>query len=173
MAKNIPAKEFKAAVKALNVILKEAEEAPIKIVGVKKEQVTEDFTNIVLNFIEEERSEELPDEVIEIYNTYIATEDTDDEEEEKPKSKTKGKAGAKKGKAGAKKEKKEKKPAGPKVGYEIIRAIVENDNCLDRKKVLDEVAKVFPDRNKDGMRTTVNHVVGVMTNYFGYVNTKK
>ena len=39
MAKAIPAKEFKEAIKELNTVLKEDKATPIKTVGVKKEAV--------------------------------------------------------------------------------------------------------------------------------------
>ena len=91
MAKSIPAKEFKAAVKSLNEVLAEAEEPKIKIVGVKKEDVVEEFTNTILNFIEEDRADELPDTVIEFYNEYIANEEEEEEQEEKKTSKKSGK----------------------------------------------------------------------------------
>lgn len=183
MAREIPAKEFKEAIKALNGLLKEEGEDTIKMVGVKKVDVIENFTTIILGFIEEDKSDKLPDNVIDFYNEYIVAdeseegEDSEDSEEEAEETEDAGKKKSTKKTTKKSTKKTTKKPpkkaAGPKVGYEIIRAIVENDNCLDREKVLDEVAKVFPDRPKDGMKTTVNHVVGVMSNYFKYLKESK
>jgi len=174
MAKKFPTNEFKAAVKALNKVLKEAEKTPIKFVGVKREEIVENFTNVIIDYREQDIVEQLPDEAINFYNNHIASTEEDDSADEKKDAKKGKKSGKKADKKADKKEKKAKKakkPAGPKVGYEIIRAIVDNDNSLDREKVLDEVVKVFPDREKSGMKTTVNHVVGVMTNYFKYVKS--
>jgi len=170
MAKNIPGKEFKEALKALNEVLKTAGEDTIKVVGIKKEVVVEEFTNKILDFIEKDKAADLPDETIDFYNKFIViddADDTDDADEEKPKK------GKEKKPKKEKKARKEKKSAGPKVGYEIIRAIVENDNSVDRELILNAVAKIFPDREKSGMKTTVGHVCGVMKNYFQYTATKK
>ena len=104
MAKAIPAKEFKAAVKALNATLDK--ENKIKVVGVKKEDVVEAFTNQVLDFIENDKASDLPEEVIDFYNDHIVDDGTDEGDEEKTEEKPKGKA---KGKAKAKKEPKERR----------------------------------------------------------------
>ena len=86
MAKSIPAKEFKAAVQAFNVVLKEADgENSIKVVAVKKDQVIEDFTNKVLDFIEKDKAAELPDIVIDFYNDYIVEENSTEAEEKAAK----------------------------------------------------------------------------------------
>ena len=165
MAKNIPAAEFKAAVKLINKVLKENEEEPIKIVGVKKEDVVEKFTKIVMNFIDEDRSDELPDEVIELYNTYIAVEDEDEEEqgteEAAPKTKTKTK-GKGKGKPAAKekKEKKAKTPKEKKPGIVMlaIKAYME-DGCKSADEIIKHIQSNFPDRN---ISKTVSHCFGVL-----------
>ena len=167
MAKNISFKEFKIAVKALNGVLKSAGTKTIKVVGVKKEEIIEEFTKTVVGFINDEKTSDLPNTVIDFYNNSIVGDDEDDDQKDGKK-----KDGKKKdAKKDAKKDKKKTKTK--KVGAEIIKAIVENDNCVDREKVLNIVAKVFPDRKKDGMKTTVNHVIGVMKNYFNYLASKK
>ncbi|MDP8268195.1 MAG: hypothetical protein P9L97_05650 [Candidatus Tenebribacter davisii] len=85
MAKVIPGKEFKEAIKALNEVLKVAEEDSIKIVGIKKEVVVTEFTNKVLDFIENDKAQDLPDAVIDFYNNYIVEgEDEGGEAEKKP-----------------------------------------------------------------------------------------
>jgi len=73
MAKSIPAKEFKSAVKSLNGALTKAGDDKIKIVGVRKEVVVEEFTNTVLDYIDEDNAEALPDDVIDFYNDHIAS----------------------------------------------------------------------------------------------------
>ncbi len=94
-AKNISFKEFKTAVKALNKVLTESGSKAIKVVGVKKEVVIEKFTNVVLEFIDENKTEDLPNTVIDFYNNSIVGAE-DETEDNKPSPK--------------KKEKKEKKP---------------------------------------------------------------
>jgi len=95
MAKNISFKEFKSAVKALNKVLAESDATTIKIVGVKKEEVIEEFTNAVLGFIDDNNTGELPNSVIDFYNHSIVGAEDETEDNKKP-AKTK--------------EKKEKKP---------------------------------------------------------------
>lgn len=75
MAKAIPATELKNAVKALNVVLKKNKETPIKIVGTKKEDVVEAFTNTILDFIDKNKAKELPKAAVDVYNNYIVPDD--------------------------------------------------------------------------------------------------
>lgn len=106
MAKNIPSKEFKAAIKALNEILKDQEKDVIKVVGVTKEDVLENFTNSILDFIENDKAADLPDATIDFYNEYIVDsgeEEGDDEADAKAKEKADAKA-KKKAAAKAKRE---------------------------------------------------------------------
>jgi ATPase subunit of ABC transporter with duplicated ATPase domains len=102
MATKIPAKEFQVAVKALNKMLAKNKEDKIKIVGSKKEVVFKKFLSIVETHIDEDRSEELPDPVIDFYNTYVAKED-EEEEEAKPSEKSSKKSGKKTTKKSSKK----------------------------------------------------------------------
>lgn len=154
MAKSIPAKEFKAAVKSLNEVLAEAEEEKIKIVGVKKEVVVEKFTNSVLNFIDEDRADELPDNVIDFYNDHIASEDEDEEPEEKPAPKKKP-AGKK---APAKKKPAEKKEKKPGIVLLSVKAYME-DGCTTAKEIVEHIQDQFPERN---IAKTVSHCFGVL-----------
>lgn len=77
----IPAKELKAAVKALNDagLL----DAKIKVVGVKKDAVVSAFTTGVMGLIEDGNQDEMPEAVIDFYNEHIAVEGDGDEEDDK------------------------------------------------------------------------------------------
>jgi len=81
MTKSMPNKEFKEAVSALNAVLKADEKSTIKIVAVKKAKVIEDFTNAVLDFIENDKIKALPESVIDFYNEFIAEDAPDDVED--------------------------------------------------------------------------------------------
>lgn len=104
MAKKLPKDEFKSALTALNEVLKESGDTQIKFVGVKKNEVVENFTKKVIEFIEQEKIEKLPDEVINFYNDHIANEEPDDDDKEEKTTK---------------KPKKEKKPKKPKKSWFI------------------------------------------------------
>jgi len=80
MKNQISVNKFKGAVKSLNEFLKHNDRNKITVVGVKRQQVMEVFTNTVLDFIDNDIAEELPDDVIDFYNEYIA-----DSEPELPK----------------------------------------------------------------------------------------
>jgi hypothetical protein len=126
MARAIPATEFKEAIKALNGVLKKDGGKPIKVVGVKKEDVLKEFTDNILEFIENDKVETLPNNVIEFYNNHVATDDSGDEgddagaqKKEKTAAKGKGKktSGAKGDKKPAKKKAEvEKDEYGNRVG---------------------------------------------------------
>lgn len=167
MSKKMPVAEFKAAVKALNAVLKEDGKAAIKVVGVAKDTVIENFTNTVLDFIENDRAADLPDEAIELYNEHIATEEDGDEADtpdEKPEKKTaaKGKTGSKtktaakgKGKPAPKKKPKEKQPGIVQLS---VQAYME-EGCKTAKEICEHLADTFPDRD---ISKTVSHVFGVL-----------
>ena len=97
MAKKMDAQEFKEAVKALNAVLKKAGEPTIKMVGAKKDDIVRDFTNKVLDYIENDNVENLPDSAINVYNKYIVdTNEDEDETEVQGKVKAESKATPKK-----------------------------------------------------------------------------
>ena len=105
MSKKIDGKKFKIAVKSLNDVLVADKAEKIKVVGVKKEEVLESFTTSVQGYIDNDKVSDLPDEVIDFYNEFIADDSADDSaEEEKEKAPKEGKK---------KKEKKEKKEKAP------------------------------------------------------------
>ena len=56
---NIPGKQLKSAVKSLNDFLKESDETPIKIVGVKKDLVIENFKKVINDRIDNDTAGEL------------------------------------------------------------------------------------------------------------------
>lgn len=157
MAKTIPASEFKVAVKALNAVLKENEETPVKTVGVEggKAVIIENFTNVVLDYMDNDRTEELPEEVIDLYNEYLVDdEDGDEEPEEKPASKkgkgtsakggTKGKGTAGKGGKGGKSTASKKK-AGPSVVELTVDLYMKGTkNSAD---IVKKLKPKFPGRN--------------------------
>lgn len=175
MAKSIPGKEFKAAVKALNKVLKADKKEIIKLSGgAKKEDVVISFTEAILEYIEADKVEKLPDEVIDFYNDYVveaeeeveeeAEEEVEEEaeeaeEEEKPKKKTKAKA---KGKASEKK--KEPKKKGPGIVELTVKEYMEN-GITTKDGLVEEVGKSFPDRN---ISKTVSHVYGVLKHITPY-----
>jgi len=83
MSENLPKQDFKEAVKALNEVLKKEEMEVIKLIGVKKEVIKAEFTNVILDFIEKDKVSDLPDNVINFYNDHIANaEETEEESEE-------------------------------------------------------------------------------------------
>ena len=150
MAKNIPAKEFKAAIKELNLILIEKGEDKIKIVNSKKEDIISEFTNCVLNFIDVDDAESLPDAVIDIYNKYIASENKEEAEEAEEKKGTKKKTSAKKTSA------KNKTPP-KKVGVlDSIHSTIVNNGPVSKADILKALVKKFPDREEKAMKSTIN-----------------
>lgn len=162
MAKKIPSKEFKIALTGLNDVLKKADKKPIKFVAVEKEVVVENFIKTIVSFIDADKIVELPDNVIDFYNTYIVDDEDGDDgggeagEETPAPAKKKGKKEKK-----PKKEKKEKPPKEPKapgICVLAIKAYMEDD-----AKSIDEIVAVvqpgFPDRN---IRKTISHVFGVL-----------
>lgn len=169
MAKSIPAKEFKEAMNDLNKILGKNK---IKIVGVKKVEVIEQFTDSVLDFIDNGKDAELPDSVINVYNTYIANEEgEEDEAEEKPVAKEKHKKKTTKtGKStfGSKIVKKRtvaekakgsaKKTREPGVVALAVKAYME-DGLTTTNDIAEALEKKFPGRN---IRSTISNVVCVL-----------
>lgn len=154
MAKEIPTKEFKTALTALNSLLKDSEgENPIKVVGVKKEKVITDFTNKVLDFIEKDNAADLPDVVIDFYNNFIV--DDDDEADAKSAKDDKKKPAKEKKKP---KEKKPPKEKGPLIITEAIEAYM-NGDCTTVQEITDKIGPTFPDRN---IHKTVCHIFGVL-----------
>lgn len=87
---NIPIKEFKAALAALNKVLPKDEK--IKTLKVKKEDVIEKFTDVIVARIADGTADELPEKAIDLYNDYIVGEEEDEEE----KTETTGKKSTKK-----------------------------------------------------------------------------
>ena len=182
MAKVIPGKEFKEAIKALNEVLKVAEEDSIKIVGIKKEVVVTEFTNKVLDFIENDKAQDLPDAVIDFYNNYIVEgEDEGGEAEKKPvadkaadKSKKKADKDAKtaadkatkdaakvkkKAESDATKAKK-KADSGPSIVNLGVKAWIKG--LKTGKEIEAEIQSSFPGRN---IKSTISTVVCVMSQY--------
>ena len=182
MARSIPTQDFRTAIKSLNETLVKTNKPKIKFVGVKKEVVIEEFINTVLNFIEDKETKLLSEKVIDFYNTYVATEEDPDGTKKvaakkapakKTPKETAKKVAAKKApakKAFVKKAPKKTAEKTPKlkVGYEVIRIIVDNGNTLDKKLILKELVKVFPDRDQSGMAVSITHITSVMNNYFTY-----
>ncbi len=101
----IPAKEFKAALMALNKTLGKKK---IKTLKRKKEDIIKDFTDVVLSAIENDATGDLPEIVIDFYNDHIAGGEDEDGEDVPEKKDTKKKSGLKKSKTGAKKTDKKK-----------------------------------------------------------------
>jgi len=157
MAKEIPGKEFKSSVKEFNTLLKKNEESTIKVVGVKKEAVVEEFTNKVLDYIEKDKAADLPDEVIDFYNTYIVEDEKDEEGDDAEKPKEKGKSkGKAKGKSKGKAKSKEKK--GPGVVELAVEAYMKKGKTT-KKEILEEIGDKFPGRN---VGNTISNVVCVL-----------
>ncbi len=156
-----PTAEFKTLVKSFNAFLKGRKEPLIKVVGSTVDQVKDKFTEIVVDYIEKEKAEELPDDVIEFYNTNIAVDDEEGGEEggeeapeEKPapkgkKTVTKGKKGAapagKKGGA-TKPAPAKKEPKGPSVVELTVKAYLK-DGIKDAPAIVAKLEKQFPGRN--------------------------
>jgi len=151
MAKNIPTNEFKAAIKEFNKVLKSVEKKTIKFVGIKKETVLEEFTKHVLNFIENNKASDLPDIVIDFYNTHIVQDEnsTEDKKEKKKEKKEKKKE---------KKEKKEKKAKTPGVVALAVDAYMKK-GIITTKDITAHLADKFPGRN---ISSTVSNVVCVL-----------
>lgn len=101
-------KEFNEAVEALNTYLKGKEKEEIKVEGTIEEQI-KIFLAPILEAVENNEAGELPAEVIEFYNNYLAEDDEPETTEAAPEEK---KTASKKGKKSAK-PKKEKKPKAP------------------------------------------------------------
>lgn len=153
MAKNIPGKEFKEAIKSFNEVLKAAKSPAIKFVGVKKEAVLKDFIAKVLGYIDNDKVAELPDDVIDFYNNHIVEEDPKDSKKKKEKPKKKPEKKEKK-----KQEKKEKKVKAPGIVMLSVKAYME-DGCKTAKDIVDHIQPNFPDRN---ISKTVSHCYGVL-----------
>jgi hypothetical protein len=104
--KNVSKEDFKEAFKALNSYLEECEMEKIQVVTRTNQEKLDDFIAKVDSLNEEGRAEELPEVVIDFYNTLAEGEPEEEApaEPEKPKKEKKDK-----------KEKKEKKPKEPKV----------------------------------------------------------
>ncbi|MHA1658270.1 MAG: hypothetical protein ACTSUT_04000 [Promethearchaeota archaeon] len=75
MVKKLPANKFKDAVKALNEVLKKANTPTIEFAGIKKMDVVEQFTRTILDYIDNDKVIDLPDEAIIFYNSYIVDKD--------------------------------------------------------------------------------------------------
>lgn len=75
MKTTIPSQEFKAVIKSLNRFLKQDGHEKIRVVRVAKKQVLDDFINTVLDFIENDKAEELPGDVIDCWNEYVGDDD--------------------------------------------------------------------------------------------------
>lgn len=177
----MPNKEFKKAVTDLNVVLKAEKKPVIKIVAVKKTTVIENFTNSILDFIENDNVAALPESVIDFYNEYIvvdADDDTTPVEEtpaptppaaeaavpEKKEKKVKKEKGTKEKKV--KKEKKEKKVKEKKEKVAKAPGIIElgikawmEDGATSKQEIMDYVQPFFPERD---ITKTISHVYGIV-----------
>jgi len=170
MSKNFPSAEFKTAVKALNVVLKEEKMSVIKIVTVKKEKVIESFTTSVLDFIDNDNVAALPENVIDFYNAYIVSDEDSESgdvvpEKSDPVAKTKKTKKEKKVKpVKEKKVKKEKVQKAPGIIILGIKAWME-DGATTKQEIMDHVQPSFPDRD---ITKTISHVYGIVRNIRPY-----
>lgn len=160
MAKSIPTKEFKVAVKAFNTVLKNSEgETPIKVVTVKKEKILENFTNKVLDFIEKDKAADLPDEVIDFYNEHIV-----EEEEEKENSSDKEKKSKKKSKENKNKKKNSPpKKDNPRKDY-MAKLITEGKYTA--KEICDKTFEKFPNVKWDTVSANLRDCKNSNYNFF-------
>jgi RNA polymerase primary sigma factor len=158
-------------------------DAKIKLVGAKKSEVCAKLRDAISVFVEEETTDQLPEEVVDFFNDNLADEDVEEEVvEEKPQKKTAGKKETSK-KETSKKEtskketsKKEtsKKTAGKKTapekakksdsqaGYGLVRSVVEEfyKNEISTKDMIDLMQKRFPDKSVKSTVSTVMCVLG-------------
>lgn len=148
MAEKVKFNELKKAIKAFNEL--EFVEEKIKIVGVKKEDLYEKFLTAIEDVVDD-HEEELPEEVIEVYNVLAGTgeeeeeteekEEEEEEEEEKPKKEKKKEAA--KGKD--KKETKPKKEKAKKISW--IEASVQ---AIKKSKTKQQAIEKAQDIFKEG-----------------------
>jgi len=108
MAKDIPVDKLKVAVNALNTML----DAKIKMITRKKSDIIADFKRHMDTFIEEDTTDQLPEECVDFYNDFIATEE-DAEETPAPESKEKSPNGKKVSASKSGKDQKEKSSKTP------------------------------------------------------------
>lgn len=195
MAKEIPGKELKTVAKEFNILLKKLGEEQIKVAGtgLKKEDVVAEFESKVKEFIDADRTSELPESVIDFYNEYMTDDDGDDGEDEggeeggeptekketPPKSKKKAPAKGKtsaKGKTPAKTtpekedktKKTAKKPSGTAKSMGLMEFTVKAylEGTTDIEKLCAEIKKKYPDSNP---KKSVTHVCNIMKHVVKYV----
>lgn len=138
---------LKEAVKALNE--SGLIEKKIKLVAVKMADVEKNFLEAV-NSIPEESEAEIPDMVVEVFNTLVKEKDLPIEEPVPVKSAKKEKVSKPK----ADKPKKEKKDKGPGVIATIKSQLAKGP--ITKEKLLNKLVELFPDRPESGMGRTIN-----------------
>jgi hypothetical protein len=149
--KSIPYNELRKAAKLLNSELRADEQVKM---NQTKEDMIKQFSTAVITLHESGRK--FDNNILKFYNKHIVGEET-----ETPAASA----------SSAKTEKATPKKKTKKVGREIMKIIVKNKE-LDNKKILAKMKRVFPDRTDSGMLTTINHVVGVMRNYYAVTDNE-
>ena len=168
--------QLKNAVKELNAIL---ETGKIKSVGQKTEVILKSIETVVLKFIEDDKTGDLPEVVIDFYNDFIS-DDEEETKEEKPAAKGKKTEKTETKKADTKKTEtkpeKEEKKSGKKSdrqvrsrsGNGLVAKAVDaymNKGLRTTKELVEYLTPLFPD---SPIGSTVSHVVCVLN----HVDTK-
>ena len=187
MSTEITVDELKAVIASLNKVL----DTKIKTIGKKRNDIIESFKSNVEKFIEEETTDQLPEDVIDFYNEYFAEEEEAEEEAKEEKKttskktpagkKTDSKTESKKTPAGKETKKADGKSAGKKEnkktpGKKDTKKVTEKKErgegvvkkAVDAymKKGIKTVGEIVKHLEKDfpgrNIKATVSHVVCVL-----------
>lgn len=165
--KAIPAKEMKSAIKSLNEYLDEKDEDKVIYVGVSKEQALENFLFAILEVIEKDEADLLPENVVTFYNEHLVNDDDEEKEKKTDKPKDKKKSAPKK--SAPKKSKKAKEPKKPGVVQHIIEAFIDDDLTTAK----DIIASVEKKHGVVCSKSTISNVLCVLKPIRNRITPKK